>query len=138
MSGTYSPAVLILEPDDQVAAKYTQFFEGSWRVERAKTCEEALELAARLAFQFMIFDLRLPDTTGLQAWLLLKARQPGMFGIITTSSPSLQASIKVDDKQILAFLKKPIRRRTLARLVSRVSQPRAAEPSLALAPCPAE
>ncbi len=106
--------ILLVDPDDQVASQYYSSFSlGYWRLDRAHTFAEALDLASQSIYNIAILDMRLPDASGCDAWDQLNRLHPGMLGIFTTSSYVLHTSINPSDRGILAYLLKPVRIETL-------------------------
>jgi DNA-binding response OmpR family regulator len=93
--------ILLLDPDDEVASQLVESGP-PWIVERARSLAEALELAATFSYHLAIIDMMLRDGVGTDAWIALSRGQPDLFGIMTTSSPSLHAHVNPNNDRILA------------------------------------
>jgi ActR/RegA family two-component response regulator len=101
--------ILLVDPDDHTTDVCTQAFENrGWVVRHARTFLEALDLSEKLAFKVVILELQLPDVVGTDAWRYLKALHPNLLGIIITGSPAIRSSIDALDRDILAYLLKPL------------------------------
>ncbi len=111
--------VLLLDPDDEIAIQLTQSGQ-PWVVERARSLGEALELAAARSYHLAIIEMMLPDAAGTDAWTALSRRQPNLFGIMTTSSPSLHAYVNPMSGRILAYWLKPVKMEALRECVDAV------------------
>ncbi len=111
--------VLLLDPDDEIAIQFTQSGQ-PWVVERARSLGEALELAAARSYHLAIIEMMLPDAAGTDAWTALSRRQPNLFGIMTTSSPSLHAYVNPMSGRILAYWLKPVKMEALRECVDAV------------------
>ncbi len=110
--------ILLVEPDDSDAAECTKaLVQQGWIVERARAFAEAYELLCQSAYQVAIIEVILPDHLGADAWLYLHKVNPDMIGVITTSAPSLHASVNAFEPGVIAYLLKPIETNTLCNLI---------------------
>jgi diguanylate cyclase (GGDEF)-like protein len=101
-------SVLFLEPNDESAkASIEAFTRRGWLVNQAHTFMEALGLVQDRSFDVAIIEMMLPDVVGTDAWNYIRKLSPNTTGIITTSSPSLRASINPVEPGVISFLLKP-------------------------------
>lgn len=100
--------VLLVEDDDGDALIVEDLLEGTLpgaRIIRSRTCEEALgELAAGLAC--ILLDLQLPDATGLDAMVRIRARAPELPLIVLTGLDDEAAGVKAVDSGAQDYLVK--------------------------------
>lgn len=113
------PRALILDPE---ASGYLECIQAltlrGWIVDIAPTFDRALALLAETVYAFALIELRMPEVDGLEAWALIRKLSPNIFGIITTSSPSLRTFVNPYVPGILAFLLKPVEALLVAHLAS--------------------
>jgi diguanylate cyclase (GGDEF)-like protein len=101
--------ILWLDPDSAAVAAYSPaLVSRGWAVDAAKGTSEAVALAQACVYHVAIVDVMLPDGMGTEAWARLRALQPDLAGIMTTSSRSLRTSIQAFSPGILTYLLKPL------------------------------
>lgn len=102
------PRLLVIDPDESAAEPVvSRMSERGWRVDYARTLNEALDRVTNSIYNFVILELVLPDGTAMDAWELIHKINPDTFGVITTSSPTLYRSVNPRLPGILAFMLKP-------------------------------
>ncbi len=120
--------VLVVDPDDEVAEECTSVFAShGWLVDRARTFDEALGLGKTWIYDVAIIELTLPDRAGTDAWSQLNSLQPQLCGIITTKSLSLYTSVQVLERNIVAYLLKPLQMGLLYSLVDETTKSAASQ-----------
>ncbi len=101
-------SVLVLEPNDEAARVCIESFSRrGWLVNQAHTFKEALGFVQDRSYEVAIIEVMLPDVVGTDAWNSIRKLSPNTIGIITTSSPSLRASINPVEPGVISFLLKP-------------------------------
>lgn len=103
--------VLIVDDDVHIRRLIKLFLRGAgFELAEAGTGEEALELAAREAFDVAIVDLILPYYGGLRLCQKLKAAEPSPRVVVITGDESPETRESAKAYRADAFLLKPFTR----------------------------
>ena len=115
--------ILWLDPNSADVTTYSPALASrGWTVDAAKSSLEAVALAQTCVYDVAIIDVMLPDGMGTEAWSHLKALQPDLVGIMTTSSRSLRTSIQAFSPGILTYLLKPLAMDAVCNMIARVNE----------------
>jgi DNA-binding NtrC family response regulator len=88
-----------------------------YRVETAKTGEEALEMIEKQDFSVIILDVRLPGKSGVTVLREVKAVKPQIKSIMITAYPSAELAAEAKKLGAVDYLIKPIFPEALERLI---------------------
>ena len=80
---------------------------------------EALAAASRLEFDVAVLDLQMPDLSGLEVFVALKADRSDIEGIIITGHASMDSAIEAVNRGVFSYLVKPVSPDVLRILVER-------------------
>src|SRR6476660_9702273 len=102
------PHVLVVE-DESRMRELLQRVIGGWGfdVALARSAEEAWRLAEADPPDIVLLDLNLPGEGGIEFFRRLRARLPGVQGIILTGFASIDAAKEAIHLDVVEFLTKP-------------------------------
>lgn len=104
-----SVRILLVDPDHHMAEECQQAVESrGWLMHHARTFSQALDFIDQSPYDLVILEMSLPDRVGTDAWRHIKAVLPDVRGVFITSSRVLRNSVATLERDILAFLLKPI------------------------------
>ncbi len=101
--------ILVVDDDAGLGALLVSVFEGAgWAAATVATARAAEECVGREAFDVALLDLNLPDATGLELLVALKALRPEMSAIVLTAAGSIEAAVEAMRRGADNFVAKPI------------------------------
>ena len=101
--------VMVAEDDDQLAELITSLLAADDRYEvvaRARTGDEAVELAGEHRPDIVVMDLQMPGCDGVEATRLIRALNPGQHVVIYTGSADYDDVGRAEDAGAAGFLHK--------------------------------
>lgn len=81
--------------------------EDGYKVETAKTGEEAINLAKENNFNVALLDLKLPDMDGMEVLHELRQINPVLCAIIITAYPTTESAIRAIQEEAYEYITKP-------------------------------
>ncbi len=115
--------VLIIDPDLDLAHELcSRFLEKGYDAENCKGITEAIQRIKNVKFSCVIMDTQIPEMMGYEAVPILKALDPLLKIIMTTSENSRELEIKVREQEIFYYYIKSFDRKELEQAVSNVFQ----------------
>jgi len=115
-----NPVVLIVD-DSRVsrlmAKQYILARHADWRIEEARTGEEALEMAATLQPNLVVLDVNMPGMGGVAAAEHLRKLLPDAHISLLTANVQDATRVRAEDLGV-GFMEKPITAERIARLVA--------------------
>ncbi len=113
--------ILILEDNPQMAETLALTLEDEgYQVSTATTAVEAVSLAAQLAFDLVISDIRMEGMDGLEALQRMKAESPDVSTMVITGYSSEADSLRALQLGVGDYLKKPFTMQELTERVRRL------------------
>ena len=124
-----STAILIVDDDENLTSNLQDILEAEgYSVAVAPDAETALNLCRQKAFDLSLIDMRLPGMSGLELAKKLSELLPGLEYIIITGYASLESAVDaVEQKNIIAYMTKPLNMDHLLALIKQVFERRPAE-----------
>jgi len=102
-------SILIVDDDEGLRKSLGLIIkEKSYRVETARTGQEALEKAWGKEINLALVDLKLPDMEGVNLIPTLKEMHPELAVIVTTGFASIETAIQALNKGASAYITKPL------------------------------
>lgn len=101
------PRVLFVEDETGLRQAYQRYFERRYAVAFAPSGAEARARVRDFAPDLVVLDLRLPDTDGIDLLRDLRALQPDLRVVVTTSYASMQPLFEVLGIPYSGYLVKP-------------------------------
>ncbi len=127
---TDHPNILLLE-DTRTVQNYIRDVLGSLEIPHqllvAKRVEEAMNIADREIIDLFIVDIGLPDGDGIDFLCAMSAVHPSARALIITSTPHESYRDRARALGVLNFLPKPLQRKTLLDIVTRLLTPGSTE-----------
>ncbi|NLG26530.1 MAG: response regulator, partial [Chloroflexi bacterium] len=80
---------------------------------------EAIERARQAPYDLFLTDLKMPDTTGLEAYQAIHEEQPEMVAVVMTGFGTMEAAIEALRLGVSEFVLKPFRTAELVQAVER-------------------
>jgi len=115
------PAILIVDDDASFCETLADTLQISgFQTDSVGTLEEALSKIERRFFNVVLLDLKLPDTTGLEALRAIKQRAPETEVVIVTGYASLPSVIEAINSQAFSYVEKPIDIQHLLWVINRI------------------
>lgn len=116
---TASANILVID-DNMITCKslVKTLSKHGYLVDYAQTGTEALKKAQNVKYNVAILDLELPDIEGTNLLDQFSDNHPNTVVIITTENATLESAVKAVDKQVVAYVRKPIDMNKLERIVS--------------------
>ena len=124
VTGEFRATLSVLIVDDERTLRETcrVILTGlGYRVDVAARGEEAIALLQRRAFDIVLSDLYLPDTTGLEITKAAMERTPSPLVIVMTGNPSVASNVEVLRAGAWDYLPKPFSATHLEILVGRAA-----------------
>ena len=124
VTGEFRATLSVLIVDDERTLRETcrAILTGlGYRVEVAARGEEAIALLQRRAFDIVLSDLYLPDTTGVEITKAALERSPAPLVIVMTGNPSVASNVEVLRTGAWDYLPKPFSATHLEILVGRAA-----------------
>lgn len=108
--GTSTPTAILLTDDNPVTLKAlaAALEADGHRVTTAATGKEALDLAKGTAFDIIITDIKLPDTSGLHILEAIKELNPETAVIMITGHASVETAVEALNEGAYAYILKPV------------------------------
>lgn len=123
--------VLVVDDDRTLLESCTSVLDSEgYTCATARTAEEALALVARRKFDVALLDLYLPDSSGLELLVRLRAKLPNVLPIVITGRPSVERGIESIRSGAWEFLPKPFSAMQLSILLGRATYRISAERQL--------
>ncbi|MDX1462926.1 MAG: sigma-54 dependent transcriptional regulator [Marinirhabdus sp.] len=105
-----SQRILIVEDDVAFATMLTTFLERNQRnIQTVHTGADAKKVLADSAFEVVITDLKLPDTTGIELLEFCKETAPGTKVLIMTGYADVTSAVDAIKKGAIDYISKPFR-----------------------------
>ena len=102
------PRVLVVEDEPRMRELLSRAIGGwGFEVAEARSGEEALRTAAEQPPDIVLLDLNLPGIDGIETFRRLRARVPGVQGIVLTGFASIEAARQAIHLDVVEFLTKP-------------------------------
>ena len=101
--------VVVAEDDDQLAELITSLLDGDDRfalVGRARTGDEAVELAGEQRPDIVLMDIAMPGCDGLEATRLIRSLNAGQHVVIYTGSDEYADVARAEEAGATGFLHK--------------------------------
>ncbi len=109
-SDAFPPATILLTDDNPTTLKTlaTALEADGHRVTTAVNGKEALALAGGTAFDIIITDIKLPDTSGLHILETVKELNPETAVIMITGHASVETAVEAINEGAYAYILKPV------------------------------
>lgn len=134
-----SPRLRVLIVDDESELRRSvisilQNIEGAAEFEilEASDGEEAVALATKQSFDFVLMDVRMPKLDGLEALRMIKDQDPRVFVVIMTAHAHLNDAVLAIKDGAYDYVEKPVRPDLLIRIVEKALEARELVARLAL------
>ena len=116
--------ILVLEDHSELLAEMCKILaDAGYQIMSAQTGAEAITLARRAAFDLIVADVFLPDTTGIQVFQQIRGVRPDIAGIVITGHSTWELALDALRAGFVAFLVKPVvPEELLATIVSALEQ----------------
>lgn len=103
------PQLLIVDDHEEMLETLSDVLqEKGYRVETARTGEEAIEKARTHFFNVALIDIKLPDMLGLDVLRTFREKYPSRMNIMITGYATLQNSVEALNLGANAYIMKPI------------------------------
>ena len=101
--------ILVLEDQTKLREQMClALIEAGYRVQAAGTGAEALHLVQYTAFDLIVADIFLPDTSGILLFPQVRALHPEIAGIVVTGHSTWELAVEALNAGFVGFLVKPI------------------------------
>ena len=115
--GAAAGNVLLIEDDDGFARMVAEVARQCGCIFfRARTLEQARNIAVEQGFDLILVDIRLPDGSGLELLDDLDLHSQGRI-VIVTGAPSVESALRVLKSPVVDYLVKPVLAETLRQLL---------------------
>lgn len=115
---------LLLVDDDEYLLEdlRTYFARQKYRVQTATNATDALSLVKRHAFHVAVFDMQLPDLSGLDLVRRLREADTDCQIVILTGEGSIETAVEAMKLGTIDYLTKPVRLKELEAVVLRAAE----------------
>lgn len=112
---------ILMVDDDQVSRQlFSEVLEQEgYRVDRAQSGEEALNLLAQDGHDLLIIDVRMPGLTGLEVTRIARKKYPSLPIVVITAFGSIETAIEAIHEGAFDFISKPMNLEELKKTVSK-------------------
>jgi len=129
--------VLIVDDEPELRKSVRAILEASqtglqWSFGEAGTGVEALNQLALQEYDLVLMDVRMPEMTGLEALVKIKARDPRTFVVIMTAHSNLQDAVAAIKEGAYDYIEKPVQPEQVVRIVGLVLEAREMVSNLAI------
>jgi two-component system, NtrC family, response regulator HydG len=101
--------ILIVDDDESIRNTLKSILtDEGYTVDLAATGKEAIEKTSKATFNLIFFDIRLPDTSGVDLLKSVADTVPKTRKVIMTGYPTMQNAIAALNKDADAYLTKPV------------------------------
>ncbi|MCD6361994.1 MAG: PAS domain S-box protein, partial [Armatimonadetes bacterium] len=115
------PAILIVDDDVSFCETLADTLQISgFQTDSVGALEEALSKIEGRFFNVVLLDLKLPDTTGLEALRAIKERAPETEVVVVTGYASVPSVIEAINGQAFSYVEKPIDIQHLLWVINRI------------------
>ncbi|MDB5339294.1 MAG: two component, sigma54 specific, transcriptional regulator, Fis family [Planctomycetaceae bacterium] len=115
--------LLIVEDDEDYRKTVVRWFlRRGYRVQDARTAEEAVDRCQRQQFHVGVFDLRMPGQSGLELLQQIKASSPETEVILLTGEGTIETAVEAMKLGALDYLLKPFPLAELEVVVQRAAE----------------
>lgn len=113
--------ILIIDDEETIVRLCRRVLDAEGYQTRGASCgEEALSLADQESFQLVVTDMMMPGMDGMETFLALQAKQPGMIGVMITAHGTVDTAIHAMGRGMSSFIRKPFMPRELVLAVKDV------------------
>lgn len=114
-------ARILIADDDEVSCQlFAEVLEGEgYRVDRAKSGDEALSLLRDMPPDLVIVDVRMPGITGLDVARTVHREHPALPVVVMTAFGSIETAIEAIREGAFDFISKPMNLEELKKTVAR-------------------
>ncbi|MCA9269857.1 MAG: sigma-54-dependent Fis family transcriptional regulator, partial [Planctomycetales bacterium] len=117
--------LLLVDDDDEYRETIVRWFERrGFSVHAAGSAAQALEFADRRAFDVAVFDLMMPEMSGLELLERFKPMQPECEVIMLTGKGTIESAVQAMKLGAYDFLTKPFPLAELERLIEKAHERR--------------
>ena len=114
------PAVLLVDDDVNILDTAKDILEeAKYEISTAANGAQAIELLDKKAFNVVVVDFQLPDTTGLELARKIRERNDFTLVVLMTGHASLEMAVKAIQEAIYDYLIKPVDPAQLQRTLER-------------------
>lgn len=106
--------------------------EFSFQIQEAATGREAVDSVAKLDFDLVLMDVRMPEMDGLEALNQIKAADPRVFVVIMTAHSNLQDAVAAIKGGAYDYIEKPVQPEKLGLIVKKALETQEMVSSLAI------
>ena len=111
-------SLLIIDDDEYMLETLGDILqEKGYRIEAARTGEEAIMKAREHFFNVALIDVKLPDVTGIEVLRTFKEKYPARMNIIITANATLQNAVDALNLGANAYITKPIDHEILDQMI---------------------
>ena len=115
-----SPAVLLVDDDVNILDTAKDILEeAGYEISTASNGTRAIELLDQKAFNVVVVDFQLPDTTGLELARKVREHNDYTLVILMTGHASLEMAVKAIQEAVYDYLIKPVDPAQLQRTIER-------------------
>ena len=120
MRSSDKPSILLVDDDKNILDTARDILEDAgYGVETASRGEEAVAALDRRAYNIVVVDFQLPDTTGLELARKVRERHEFTLVILMTGHASLEMAVKAIQEAVYDYLIKPVDPAQLKRTIER-------------------
>ena len=109
------PSLLITDDDEDTCDRLCDFFQGEgYRTFRARSGQEAVDIARDAFLHFLILDIQLPDFSGLEAFrIITREKRIVVPCIFISAEATKEQKLQALSAQAFAYMPKPLNLRVL-------------------------
>lgn len=120
MQSSDKPSILLVDDDKNILDTVRDILDDAgYEVETASRGEEAIAALDRRAYDIVVVDFQLPDTTGLELARKVRERHEFSLVILMTGHASLEMAVKAIQEAVYDYLIKPVDPGQLKRTIER-------------------
>jgi len=114
-----SPKRILVVDDEEMIAElcWHVLSNRGHKVVCAQSGEEAAKIAFSEPFHMVVVDMLMPGMNGLEAFLMLREKQPEILGVLITGHGTLETAIQAMELGFSGFVKKPFTPTELIQIV---------------------
>ncbi|MBN2125067.1 MAG: response regulator [Deltaproteobacteria bacterium] len=110
--------IIVIDDEELIVKLCKRVLSGEgYEVTGVSSGAEALKVLSEEHFHMVITDMLMPGMDGLETFLALREKQPGLLGVMITGHGTIDMAIQAMDRGLSGFVRKPFMPRELAQVV---------------------